>query len=351
LVKSFNKIKGGISIITYPHLKNGATIGVTAPSSGVPAELHELIRLACDRLELRGFQITCGETVWTQYKAKSAPAVKRAAEFNTLMANSEIDIIIPPWGGELLVEILELIDFENIRNKWILGYSDISSLLLAITLKTGIATAHGTNLIDLRGEFSDETTAMWQSVLSTKTGESIIQRSSKHYQKEWQHDNPTPCVFHLTEQTLWKTVANHKVKIQGRLLGGCIDIIRHLIGTPFGDVQNFRNQHINREPVIWYLENCEMNTADLRRSLVQMKLAGWFDHCSGLLFGRSPANTPVDNYTVEDVYQDLAAELDIPIIYDIDCGHVPPQITFINGAYAEVEVAEGNGTVLQIFRP
>lgn len=92
-----------------------------------------------------------------------------------------------------------------------------------------------------------------------------------------------------------------------------------------------------------------MNTADLRRSLVQMRLAGWLENCSGLMFGRSEANRSVENYTVEDVYQDLADELDIPIIYDIDCGHLPPQITFINGAYAEVKVSERKGTVLQFF--
>lgn len=99
--------------------------------------------------------------------------------------------------------------------------------------------------------------------------------------------------------------------------------------------------------MIWYLENCELNTADLRRSLVQMKLAGWFDGCSGILFGRSVANEPVGGYTVEDVYQDLAKEPQIPIIYDIDCGHMPPQVTLINGAWAEVEVSGGKGTVLR----
>lgn len=47
----------------------------------------------------------------------------------------------------------------------------------------------------------------------------------------------------------------------------------YLIGTPFGDVITFRKNHIKGEPVIWYLENCELSTTDLRRSLVQMKLA------------------------------------------------------------------------------
>lgn len=89
---------------------------------------------------------------------------------------------------------------------------------------------------------------------------------------------------------------------------------------------------------------------DLRRSLVQMKLAGWFENCSGLMFGRSEANHSIENYTVEDLYRELSEELNIPIVYDIDCGHVPPQITFINGAYAEVEVGNGKGSIQQFFK-
>ncbi|MEH7272218.1 LD-carboxypeptidase, partial [Neobacillus vireti] len=69
-----------------------------------------------------------------------------------------------------------------------------------------------------------------------------------------------------------------------------------------------------------------------------------------VMFGRSPANESVEGYTIEDVYQDLFDELQIPIVYDIDCGHVPPQITFVNGAYGEVEVENGKGTVVQHFK-
>lgn len=338
-------------MIRYPWLKEGAVIGTTAPSSGVDEGMHDLIREASKRLESAGFQVVAGDSVWTQEKAKSAPAKVRSAELNRMLRDDAIDLIVPPWGGELLIEILELLDLEQLPEKWILGYSDISLLLLAITLKTGLATAHGTNLIDLRGEYSDETTAMWRTVLSTKTGASVEQRSSALYQKEWKHDAPSPCVYHLTEPTEWKTVSGGKVSLNGRLLGGCIDVIRHVIGTPFGDVRSFQQEHIGGEPILWYLENCELNMADQRRSLVQMKLAGWFDHCSGLMFGRSPANRPVEGYTAEDMYRELAEELQVPVVYDIDCGHVPPQITFVNGAYAEVEVESGQGLITQYFRP
>ena len=337
-------------MIKYPSLQSGATIGVTAPSSGVPAELHNLLRQARSRMEAKGYAMVFGDTAWAQDKAKSAPARVRADEFNKMIGDEQIDLIIPPWGGELLIEILELIDFGKIQDKWILGYSDISVLLLAVTLKTGIATAHGTNLVDFRGEYSDETTAMWETVLSTKSGEEVLQQSSSYYQKEWKHDNPSPYVYHLTEPTCWKTISGQKVRLEGRLLGGCIDVIRHLIGTPFGDIRHFQESYIHNEPILWYLENCELNTADLRRSLVHMKLAGWFDNCSGIMFGRSSANRPIDNYTVEDLYQEFADELELLIIYDMDFGHVPPQVTLINGAYAEVEAENGKGMIKQIFK-
>lgn len=338
-------------MIRYPILEERATIGVTAPSSGVPKELHNLLETAYNRMKSRGFDVVCGNTVWTQDKVRSASAKIRAEELNKMMQDENIHLIIPPWGGELLIEVLEYIDFENIQPKWVLGYSDTSLLLLAITLNTGIATAHGTNLVDLRGEYSDKTTAMWQSVLSTKKGSSILQHSSEKYQKEWKHDQPTPCIFHLTEQTVWKTISNQPVKIQGRLLGGCIDVIRHIIGTPYGDVSTFKKKYIPHEPVIWFFENCQLSTTDLRRSLMQMKYAGWFEDCSGILFGRTPMNTTVVNhYTFENVYEELSEELQVPIIYDIDCGHVPPQITFVNGAYAEIATCNGKGTVMQHFR-
>jgi muramoyltetrapeptide carboxypeptidase LdcA involved in peptidoglycan recycling len=81
-----------------------------------------------------------------------------------------------------------------------------------------------------------------------------------------------------------------------------------------------------------------------------MKLAGWFDNCSGIMIGRSSANRPIDNYTIEDLYQELADEIELPIIYDMDFGHVPPQVTLINGAYAEVEAENGKGTIKQILK-
>src|SRR5699024_7838777 len=114
-------------MIRFPELNEKNTIGVTAPSSGLPEDLHHLLNEAVTKVEEKGYEVITGDTVWTQDKAKSSDAIKRAEELDKMLASDEIDIIIPPWGGELLVETLEHIDMNNIKPKWILGYSDIST--------------------------------------------------------------------------------------------------------------------------------------------------------------------------------------------------------------------------------
>lgn len=335
-------------MIKYPNLKDYYTIGITAPSSGVEAELHNYISSVKNKFE-KNHRVIIGETTFTQHKAKSAPVGVRAREFNNYLQSNDIDIIIPPWGGELAIEILDQIEYESMQKKWVLGYSDISAILLAITLKTGLATAHGTNIVDLRGSHSDETTSKWESVLKTNRSETVVQYSSNEYQSKWDHDKNSDYVFYFDKKTKWKSICYNNIKIEGRLLGGCIDVIHHLIGTPYGNVQKFSETFIKDEPLVWYLENCDLSPTDFRRCLVQMKYAGWFENCNGILFGRTMVDYDTEGYTIEDVYEDITEDLKIPVIYDIDCGHQPPQITFINGAYGEIEYKNGEGIVTQKF--
>jgi len=87
-------------MIQYPFLEKEITIGFTAPSSGVPTELHELLKTACNRLKRKGYTVICGDTAWTQDKAKSAPASKRAEEFNFFQQKSPTSI-----GGEMNADL------------------------------------------------------------------------------------------------------------------------------------------------------------------------------------------------------------------------------------------------------
>ena len=179
-------------MIKYPELNDRLHIGVTAPSSGVSDEMKNILEEAVAKMEDNKHKVTVGATSWLQDRVRSTTALERANELNLFLQSSEINLVFPPFGGELLIEILEYIEFDKIKPKWILGYSDISLLLFVITLKTGIATAHDTNIVDLRGEHSDETTKKWLNVLHTRSNEKIIQYSSEKYQKDWDYENLSP---------------------------------------------------------------------------------------------------------------------------------------------------------------
>ncbi|KXH87234.1 S66 peptidase family protein [Sporosarcina sp. HYO08] len=332
-------------MIRYPNpIRKGQTIGVTATSSGVESELHHLLRKAAHQFEQRGFSVKLGDTVWTDEKLTSTPKGIRTAEFNEMMESDEIAAIIPPWGGHFLIEILPLIDFDQLRPKWIVGYSDTSTLLLSITLMTGIATAHGTNFVDVRSDAWDPVTAKFLEMITAETGATIVQQSSEKYQSEWQHFAlPDPYVFKLDCDTEWKVIDGDGAQFEGRLLAGCIDTIRHLVGTPFGDVKAFQKKCIPGDQIIWALENCDLDAPDFYRSILQLYNAGWFDHASGIIFGRTAAGEAKEGFTDIDAMERLAELTGIPIVYDADIGHVPPQMTFVNGAYGKATVKNGKG--------
>lgn len=339
-------------MIRYPKpLRQGDTVGVTALSSGVPEPLHHLIHNAKRQFEKRGYHVTVGKTVWTETKSASATKETRAAELMAMFNSTEIDAIIPPWGGEILIELLHLIDWKEITPKWILGYSDTSTFLFALTVKTGIATAHGPNFVELRSEEWEPVASQFMNVLQTPEGSSIEQHSSEKFQSKWQHDAPNdPYVYKLDSPTEWKVIGTSAIEMEGRLLGGCIDTIRHLVGTPYGDIASFQKNFLNDEPILWYFENCQMNATDFHRSMLQFAYAGWFDNAAGIIFGRSPAGQEVGGFTVLDSMERIKELTGLPIIYDADVGHVPPQITFVNGAHGRVSVENGKGRVITTFR-
>jgi muramoyltetrapeptide carboxypeptidase len=198
----------------------------------------------------------------------------------------------------------------------------------------------------LRSDAWDPVTAKFMDILSAAKGDSIAQYSSEMYQTEWQHfAPPEPYVFKLDAPTEWKTIGDNPIQVEGRILSGCIDTIRHLIGTPFGDIHSFRDKFIPNEKIIWVLENSDMDAPDFYRSLLQFYHAGWFEHTSGIVFGRTDAGKAKEDFTYIEALERIAKLADVPVVYDADIGHVPPQMTFVNGAFAELKVADGKAVL------
>ena len=342
-------------MIHFPKpLKPGDLIAVTAPSSGVPGPLQARLDLVLDHLHSQGYRILEGQCLRNEYKDASAPKEDRARELVEFLQNPDVAAIIPPWGGELATELLDLIPFASLQKvapKWVLGYSDISTLLLPLTLVSGWTTAHGSNLMDMAPTQTDPLTTLVLDVLASDFQIPVVQHASRMYQKQFidfaeQADAP----LNLTEPTHWRRLNNktESVTFQGRLIGGCLDTIALLAGTPYGNISEFIQESGNQGTIL-YLENVEMSPVALVRTLLFLKRHGWFDGLSGLLIGRSAGPVPQDpnalSYT--EALQSCLGDLNYPVLLDVDIGHQPPQFTLINGAMAEVKFWDGKGQIAQ----
>ncbi|MFJ7973971.1 S66 peptidase family protein [Psychrobacillus sp. NPDC096389] len=341
--------------IKYPKpLQPSSYIGVTAPSSGVESSLHILIEKAKLQVEKMGVQVIIGETARTQHKGRSASKEKRADELMKFLLDDQINAIIPPWGGSFAMEILPILDWAKLKEmdpKWLLGYSDISTLNFAYTTITGNASAHGVNFSELSAPEWDELSGKWMEVLSCRENEEVTQYSSEKYQSSWEQVFANPAKgFFLDSQTAWKTL-NHEdeVTFSGRLIGGCVNTLQVLVGTPFDQVTHFVHEYCEEEGVIWYLETVGMDAAKIYRALWQMQQNNWFSNIKGVLFGRTSSYEDLGDFTLTDALRDVFESYNIPVIYDADIGHTPPQNILVNGALATVKYNSGKGSITMKF--
>ena len=151
--------------------------------------------------------------------------------------------------------------------------------------------------------------------------------------------------YDLTEKVEWKNVfGEEKIKMRGRCIGGCLDVVREFIGTKYDRIREYNKKYKN-DGIVWFLECFEMSTPEVCRILWQMKNAGYFKNCKGIIFGRPLfIRNDYDITFNEAVYQALK-DTNIPIICDADIGHIAPQLAIVNGGILKIISENGKGIV------
>jgi muramoyltetrapeptide carboxypeptidase LdcA involved in peptidoglycan recycling len=331
-------------------LRLGDRIGVTAPSSGVGRSMRARLDVAVASLGERGYQVVVGNCLGTE-GVVSAPKQQRAAELTAMLSDPTIRAVVPPWGGELAIDLLDQIDWETLADvepTWLVGFSDLSTLMVPLTVRCGWATLHGSNLMDT--PYAPPAGLLHWTEVAAATAPVSQVSPGRFRSGGWDDyvDQPAVSTMTLDGAGGWRVLNGPaSIDVAGRLIGGCVEVLGPLAATPYADVAAYGDEH-STEGLIVYLEAAEDGAYTIARTLHSLRYAGWFEHANAILIGRTHAPDAPD-LTQTGAVADALGSLDVPIILDVECGHVAPYLPLVNGALARVIVDGERREIIQML--
>ena len=270
-----------------PYLTQGDTIGIVCPSGFMS---YEKTQTAINVLQEWGYKIKTGSTLGNQLNYFSGTDEQRLNDLQEMLDDDSIKAIFCARGGYGLSRIIDKLSFKKFKKdpKWIIGFSDISILHLHLYSNYKIASLHA----PMASAFNNEgyKNSFVQSLQKALSGQSL------NYQ----------CTSHSF---------NKDGIASGRLIGGNLSLIAHVVGTP-SDIKT-RDKILFIEDVGEYIYNID-------RMLYQLKRSGKLDKLAGLIVGgftELKDTTIPFGQTVYEIISDIVKEYDYPVCFDFPVSH------------------------------
>ena len=219
-----------------------------------------------------------------------------------------------------------------------MGYSDNTNLTYLLPTICDVASVYGPNAPTFGIKPYHQSLI---DALNILTGKSTTVKSYGMWEKSENQKKADPLAsMILTEETKMMSFPNIEVSFSGRLLGGCLDIPLGFSGTPFDKTKEFIDKY-QEDGIVWFLEACDLNTLSIRRAMWQMEHADWFKNVKGFLIGRPRNGEPIMGLDSYKAVLDVIEKYHVPVIFDVDIGHLAPMMPLVVGSLAEVKV-DGN---------
>ena len=302
--------KSDSTILKPKRLAEGDTIGLISPGS-ILAEKYRYDEIVQTLIDL-GFQVQEGKNARNRYGNMAGTDEARASDLNEMFGNPDIDAIIPFRGGWGSNRILDLIDFDMIKQnpKALIGFSDITSLLLSIYAKTGLITFHGPVG---KSEWNEFTVSSFKNTLMS----SKVSRYENKPESEIGFNVISPGMA------------------EGKLIGGNLTVLTSMLGSDYLP---------DWEGAILFVEDVGEEIYRIDRMLTQLKLNGILNQLSGFIFGTC-VNCEKGNknsLSLEQVLTDHIQVLGVPSYYGSMIGHIDNMFTLPIGISARINSETGS---------
>jgi muramoyltetrapeptide carboxypeptidase LdcA involved in peptidoglycan recycling len=245
-------------------------------------------------------------------------------------------------GGMNSNSILPYIDYEAFAKnpKFVIGYSDVTAILLAIYAKTGVSTFYGPALVASFGElppFVNYTYNYFEGVLLHGFINNFVLSKPPIWTDEyinWEEQDRSKEQY----SNEWITVNGGQA--EGRLIGGNLNTMQGIWGSEYMPEIRYGD--------ILFIEDSLKDAATIERSFSLLKLNGVFDKISGILLGKHELFN--DLKTVRKPYEillEVLGDRDLPIIADFDCCHTHPMLILPIGVRVSIDADKQEISILE----
>ncbi len=326
-------------------LAPGSRVATVSPSWGGPGSVPNRYDMGVRELRDRfGFEVVemphvraDPDWIWRNPQA-------RADDLHAAWADPSIDGIIATIGGEDSIRLLPYLDGKIIaaNPKAFMGFSDTTALH-TFALLNGVQTFYGPSVMAGIAENGGTLpyTESWirRTLMSTEPPGALA--PSDEWTEEhlrWEDTSKANQRRTMTPNPGWRWLGGKK-QAEGHLIGGCLDVIDFLRGTPWWPGPEYWNG------AVFYWETSEdvPPPSQVRYVLRTYGMMGIYDRLAGMLVGRARSYTAAQQAELEEsIHKVLAVEFgrpDLPVVLGLDFGHTDPQMVLPNGGRVIIDPA------------
>lgn len=301
-------------MIKAKKLEKGNTIGVISPSS--PSYNQSEIVRGQETLESWGYKVVLSKNLNKTKGLVAASEEDRAYDINEMFRRDDIDAVFVSQGGYGAAQLISKIDFDAINKnpKILTGFSDITSLHLAINKFSDVVTFHGPGM-------------------SRFNAEELTDYTKEYFFKAISEVEPIGEI-RLADEKKWINAIGKGV-CEAPILGGNITLICASLGTPY---------EINTVGKILLIEELDTEPWVIDHMLSHLRNAGKLDKLAGIVVGECLNCEPKKldpgyfcDTSLEDVLDYYIKPLNIPSLYGLPLGHTKDLATIPMGVMARLD--------------
>nr|WP_295971434.1 S66 peptidase family protein [uncultured Bacillus sp.] len=312
-------------------LKPGDEIRVIAPSASMAIVKEEQLEIAENRMKQLGFRVTYANSVSNHDEFYSTSIEERVRDLHDAFLDPNVKGILTAIGGYNANQLLNAIDYELIRKnpKIFCGYGDVTALNLAIYQKTGLVTYAGPHFSTFGVKQGVEYTL--ELFLNAVTNDAPYDVDpSTHWS-----DDPW---YKGQENREWIKQDGYLVlqegRVKGRVVGGNLTTFNLLQGTEY--------MPSLQDAILFLEDDSESHPQAFDRALQSLLQQPDAKSIQAIVIGRFQKESNMTDQALRRIISTKKEIAQLPILANVNFGHVHPMATLPIGVQAEISAEPGN---------